>query len=97
MVSSSVAPDSCPAASADACWLMKKRLLISSVDGDSALPVACAGQTSWQRLHMMQAYASISWGQARCSILAAPYWVTRSSSKSIGSRVPTERRAGLVR
>jgi hypothetical protein len=31
------------------------RLLISSADGLSDLPVAVAGQTSWQRLHWMQA------------------------------------------
>ena len=31
------------------------RLLISSAAGESALPVAFAGHTSWQRLHWMQA------------------------------------------
>ena len=35
--------------------LSSMRLLISSAAGERDLPVAVAGQTSWQRLHWMQA------------------------------------------
>ena len=35
--------------------LSSMRLLISSAEGLSDLPVWVAGQTSWQRLHWMQA------------------------------------------
>ena len=89
---------SAPASNPGRCfarWFSSIRLLISSAAGLKDFPVTAAGQTSWQRLHWMQAYASSSRGQPRSSSLFAPSFCSSDSrfSSSAGSTPDEELRA----
>lgn len=93
VASSRVCGDAPPAARRDPVASSTYRLLISSADGDRALPVTWAGQTSWQRLHMMQAYASTSCVRGRSSMRSAPHRASGAPS----SRSGRERRSSGAR
>ena len=72
------------------------RMPMISSFGESSLPVAYAGQTSWQRPHSVHDIESSICFHVRSAIVPAPKRsaVSSSASKSSGSRRP---RARVVR
>ncbi len=61
---------------------------LTSRMGDNGLPVAKAGQRSWQRLHRVQASASKRSFQRRSAISLAPNFSVDSSSRLMEVSLP---------